>query len=166
MAQIAAAWKRPSSSADDPSKRTFLADRVQGAMGLALHPAAMQIAPPRLLISTVNRLFSVWQVHKTILHSFIKDGFDPERPALGICVEVRSSEKLKALITYNENLASSTPLLPKVDLDTVMYEGLANTHYNVALRLVGKSAASPAGDLAILKEERPSLAAAAKDGHW
>ena len=165
--QIAAAWKRPASSADDPSKRTFLADRIQGAMGLAVYPQAQQIAPPRVLISPINRLFSVHQVHRTILHSFLKDGFDPERPAPGICVEVRSSEKLKTLIEYNENLAASTPLLPKVDPDhTVMYEALANTHYNVALRLVGKSAASPAGDLAILKEERPSLAAAAKNGHW
>ena len=55
--------------------------------------------------------------------------------------------------------------MPKTEPGVIQYEGLACTHYNVALRLVNNSAYSPNVDLARLKDERPSLAEASSLGH-
>ena len=41
--------------------------------------------------------------------------------------------------------------MPSVEEGAIMYECLASTHYNVALRLVEKCWFSPAGDLAAAK---------------
>ena len=65
------------STSEDPSKFGRLAERVRGAMSMAMHPAAMRIAPPSVGISPLNKLFPVHQVRNTILKSFAKDGHDP-----------------------------------------------------------------------------------------
>ena len=163
---VASSWVRPPSSEDDPHRRDLLAERVRGAMSRALYPRAMRIVPEAVGVSPLNRLFSVHQVHNTILKSFVDDGFDPERPQVGICCEVRDPAKRLALQAHNESLATMSPLMPKVDPCSIEYECLSNTHYNVALRLINKAVLSTAGDLARLKEERPSLAVAALCGHW
>ena len=165
MASPSGVWLRPKSSADDPSKLALLAERVKGAMGKAVYPDAKRIAPHEVGISPLNRLFSVHQVHNTILKSFVKEGHDPGRPQVGICCEVRDPAKRKSLEDYNVSLSQSSPLMPKTEPGVIQYEGLACTHYNVSLRLVANSAYSPVADLAKLKDERPSLAEAASLGH-
>ena len=39
-------------------------------------------------------------------------------------------------------------MMPSVDVGAIQYDGLGNTYYNVALRLVDEFRVSPAGDLA------------------
>ena len=73
-------WTRPKSSSDDPSKLALLAERVKGVMGKAVYPDAKRISPHEVGVSPLNRLFSVHQVHNTILKSFVKEGHDPSRP--------------------------------------------------------------------------------------
>ena len=113
----------------------------------------------------MNRLFSIQQVHQTILKSFIKDGHDPARPRTGVCCEVRDPAKLKDLVQYNKDLADRSPLMPLVEEDLLRYECLASTHYNVALRLCKEGRNSPSGDLAAAKAEDQTLAEAALKGH-
>ena len=165
MASASSVWTRPKCSLDDPSKLALLAERVKGAMGKAVYPDAKRIVPQEVGISPLNRLFSVHQVHNTILKSFVKEGHDPSRPQVGICCEVRKPEKRKSQEEYNVSLSQSSPLMPKTEPGVIQYQGLACTHYNVALRLVSNSAYSPNADLNKLKDERPSLAEAASLGH-
>ena len=165
MASSSSVWTRPKSSSDDPSKLALLAERVKGAMGKSVYPDAKRLSPQEVGISPLNRLFSVHQVHNTILKSFVKEGHDPSRPQVGICCEVRDPAKRKSLEEYNMSLSQSSPLMPKTEPGVIQYEGLACTHYNVALRLVSNSAYSPNADLAKLKDERPSLAEASSLGH-
>ena len=166
MASPSGPWSRPVSVSEDPSKFGRLAERVRGAMALAVHPAPMRIPPSSVGISPKNRLFSAHQVHNTILVSFNKDGHDPDRPHVGVCCEVRDPGARKALEDYNKSLAQNSTLMPKVEDGVIQYEGLACSHYNTALRLVHEARLSPAGDLAALKHERPGLADAASLGHW
>ena len=165
MASFEPALTRSLSSAEDPSKSALLADRVRGALKRALYPEPRRIAPGDIGISPLNRLFSVHQVHKQILTSFVQEGFDPDRPHVGICCEVRDPGAREALERYNTHMSSQSPLMPVVEPGRIQYEGLANTHFNVALRLIQKAAYSPAGDLSKLKEDRPSLAHVATEGH-
>ena len=165
MSSFESALNRPLASVEDPSKSALLADRVRGALTKSLYPEPRRIAPGDIGISPLNRLFSVHQVHNAILSSFVNEGFDPDRPHVGICCEVRDPVAREALERYNVNMSSQSPLMPIVEPGRIQYEGLANTHFNVALRLVQKAAYSPAGDLSKLKEERPSLAHTATEGH-
>ena len=105
------------------------------------------------------------QVHNTILKSFLTDGHDPGRPHIGVACEVRDPTARKSLEDYNKGLANSSPLMPRVEEGSLCYEGLACTHYNVALRLVHEARFSPSGDLAKLKDEDPTLAETASMGH-
>ena len=155
MASFESALNRPLSSVEDPSKSSLLADRVRGALKRALYPEPRRIAPGDVGISPLNRLFSVHQVHNQILASFVNEGFDPDRPHVGVCCEVRDPGAREALERYNMHMSSQSPLMPIVEPGRIQYEGLANTHFNVALRLVQKAAYSPAGDLSKLKEDRP-----------
>ena len=65
MKTIASSWTRPDTTADDPQIRSRIALRVCGAMAQALHRDPIRIAPERVGISPLNRLFSAMQVHKT-----------------------------------------------------------------------------------------------------
>ena len=142
MASTSSVWTRQKSSSDDPSKLALLAERVKGVMGKSVYPDAKRLSPHEVGISPLNRLFSVHQVHNTILKSFVGEGHDPSRPQVGICCEVRDPEKRKSLEEYNMSLSQSSPLMPKTEPGVIQYEGLACTHYNVALRLVSNSAVS------------------------
>ena len=113
----------------------------------------------------MNRLFSIQQVHNTLLKSFVVHGHDEGRPQVGVAIECRDPAKRDALVKYNKSLVSKSPLMPSVVEGEMRYEGLACTHYNVALRLVDQARSSPAGDLAKLKDTDESLAYAAKHGH-
>ena len=156
---------RKASSADDPSKVAKMGERVAAAMKLRIAPEATRLSPSNVGISPCNRLFSVHQVHNTILKSFGVDGHDPNRPQVGICCEVRDPVASLALEKHNQHLADNSPLMPKVEPGLIRYEALACTHYNVALLLVAQGRQSPSGDLASLKDSSPTLAQAAAEGH-
>ena len=72
-----------------------LAQRVEAALGKALNKDAKQIDPKKILVSPHNRMGAppnVQYIHKTLLKSFLEKGYDYSRPAVGICVEVKSPE--------------------------------------------------------------------------
>ena len=104
---IASAWERPQGTADDPSKYKLLSQKMAAVMKKAMYPTAMRISPHAIGISPLNRLFSVRQVHNTILRSFVQDGFSEDRPQVGICCEVRDSAKRRSLQHFNEELAAT-----------------------------------------------------------
>ena len=158
------AQSRPARPDEDPSKVSKLGNRFNEAMALALNAGSpMQIAPHLLGISKVNRLFSIMQVHSTILASIVKDGHDPTRPLVGICCET-TPESRKELFDHNVFLASQSPMMPKSD-PAMYYEKLTNTHYNVALKCGRDGIHSPAGDLAATKANDQSFAEACHKGH-
>ena len=82
-------------------------------MSKALYPQAQRLKPESLGVSPLNRIFSVQQVHSAILRSYVEDGFDPERPQMGICCEIRNPAKRKILQAHNESLAAMSPLMPQ-----------------------------------------------------
>ena len=149
---------------EDPTKVSKLGKRFNEAMALALNAGSpMQIAPHLLGISKVNRLFSIIQVHSTILASIVKDGHDPTRPPVGICCET-TPESRKELFDHNVFLASQSPMMPKPDV-AMRYEKLSNAYYSVALRCGRGGIRSPAGDLAATKANDKSFAEACHKGH-
>ena len=159
-------WARPARTCEDPTKLGRLAKRVEQAMALAINPEPVRLDPHMVGVSPLNRLFSIQQVHNTILRSIIQDGHDPGRPHVGVACEIRAPEKVASLVQYNEAMAARSPLMPKVDTDLMRYEGLSCTHYNMSLRLGKDGLASPAGDLAKAKEDDATFAEAATQGHW
>eukprot|EP00972_Heterocapsa_arctica_P076835 11332628-Heterocapsa_arctica.AAC.1 len=56
-------------------------------------------------------------------------------------------------------------LLPPIDEDKSLYGSLAGSHFNLALRCIQSGTFSPAGDLANLLVEDPSLQDVVKNGH-
>ena len=104
-------------------------------------------------------------MHFTLLTPFLTDGHDPSRAAVGICLEVSDPQKRLHLENHNMALAANSLLMPSVEAGTILYECLASTHYNVALRLVEECRLSPAGDLAAAKVRQESLANAAHQRH-
>ena len=160
-----ASWSRKASSADDPSKVLKMGERVAAAMRLRVAPGEARLSPSSVGISPWNGLFSVHQVHNTILKSFCVDGHDPNRPQVGICCEVRDPGARLSLENHNNNLSDSSPLMPRVETGAIRYEALACTHYNVALLLVAQGRPSPSGDLLSIKDSSPTLDQAAVEGH-
>ena len=93
-----------------------LAQRVESALGKALHKEPKQIDPRKILVSQHNRMGAppnVQYIHKTLLKSFLEKGYDYSRPAVGICVEVKSPEGKRKLLEHNKKLTSPlmSPLL-------------------------------------------------------
>ena len=142
-----------------------MGERVAAAMRLRVAHGEARLSPSSVGISPWNRLFSVHQVHNTILKSFCVDGHDPNRPQVGICCEVREPGARLALEIHNKNLADSSPLMPRVETGAILYEALACTHYNVALLLVAQGRPSPSGDPLSIKDSSPTLEQAAVEGH-
>ena len=159
-------WQRPVAENEDPTKANKLSKRFNDGMATAINPEPQQIDPRALGVSSVNRLFSIQHVHCTILQSMVADGHDESRPSVGICVEVRDKKALEKLIRHNQNLAATSPLMPKVYAELIRYECLASTHYNVSLRLGKDGHSTPAGDLSKLKNAEPSYKEACERGHW
>jgi len=160
-----AKWARKPSSLDDAGKEKKLADRVKEAMRSRVDPGELRLKPSSVGISPLNRLFSVHQVHNTILKSFWVDGHDPMRPQVGICCEVRDPAARLSLEAHNKAMSDNSPLMPRVEPGALRYEALACTHYNTALLLVAQGRASPSGCLSSLKAGSESLAQAALEGH-
>ena len=164
LPKAAFTFKRTNTDGDDPVKAPKLANRFNEAMALALYPDPIRVDPRCIAVSTVNRLFSVQQVHNVIFKSLFKDGHDPLRPAPGILCEVRDPGYMKELLDYNEKLCA-TPLMPPLFRDLVKYESLGANHYNVALRMGRGCTHSPAGDLSKLRDNDASWASACAEGH-
>ena len=165
-AHAASLAARPITAGDDPAAHMRLGKRMTAVLNMSHQKGQkLRVNPHQVLISTLNRQFSVQQVHRTILKSFLTDGHDPARPRFGVCCEVRDPQRLQELIAYNQRLAENSPLMPQVDPHLVAYEALSSNHYNVALRLVGAGHGSPVGDLAALRGEDATLAEAATNGH-
>ena len=82
--------------------------------------------------------------------SIDKDGHDPGRCSVGICVELNDPVKRQALVDHNRDLTQLSPFMPPLWADLMRYEILAATHYNTCLRLGRESCKSPAGDLGSL----------------
>ena len=144
LPKAAFTFKRTNTDGDDPVKAPKLAKRFNEAMALALYPDPIRVDPRCIAVSTVNRLFSVQQVHNVIFKSLFKDGHDPLRPAPGILCEVRDPGYMKELLDYNEKLCA-TPLMPPLVRELVKYESLGANHYNVALRMGRDCTHSPVG---------------------
>ena len=156
---------RAAGRGEDPLKLRRIAKRVQEAIAAAVHAEPLRIDPRAIGVSPLNRLFSIQQVHNTLLASIVKDGHDPTRPQVGICVEIRDPAALKSLVNFNASMARTSPLMSKVHPELLRYECLSSTHYNVALRLGREANYSPAGDLAKAKEEDTSFADSCAHGH-
>ena len=76
--------------------RARLAQRVESALGTALHKEPTQIDPRRILVSQHNRNGAppnMQYIHRTLLKSLLEKGYDYSRPAVGICVEIKSQEE-------------------------------------------------------------------------
>ena len=71
---------------EDPQKILQLGKRYELAMSMALFNHATTLPPHVVGISPLNRLFSVQQVHKTIIRSFVNDGHIDDKPHIGVCV--------------------------------------------------------------------------------
>ena len=151
----------------DPLKIDKLAQRVEAVLQTCLNSEPRQIDPRALLVAPANRDGSspnVQHIHKGILASFIKNGFDRSRPAVGICVQVRSSEGKAALIEFNKRFSKGNELLPPIDEDLVMYGTLASSHLNIALRLLRHQSPSTT-DLQNQLVEGTSLNEVVQNGH-
>ena len=79
---------------------------------MAKNEQPLQMDPRSLAISKSNRQFNALQVHKVILKSIARDGHDPTRPHVGICVEVTDPAQLKDLVEYNKELSDNSDLMP------------------------------------------------------
>ena len=155
-ARVVKTWARPARTCDDPTKLDKLAKRYQEACALALKDAPIHIDPRYLGISKLNRLFNISQVHNVILASCVKEGHDPSRPLVGVCMVHKDPKAIQALVELNKQLAESSPLMPPVWEDLMRYEILACNHYNTALRLGRDNCQSPAGDLVALRDKDSS----------
>ena len=143
-----------------------LAQRVELALGKAIHKEPKQIDPKRILVSPHNRNGAppnVQYIHKTLLKSFLEKGFDYSRPSVGICYEVKSPEGKRKLVEHNKKFTS--PLMPPLIEDGVQYASIACSHLNTSLRFLTSGKASPAGDLSGLLDSQPNLKEAAEVGH-
>ena len=122
-----------------------LAQRVEAALGKSLFKEPKQIDPRKVLVSQHNRMGAppnVQYVHKTLLKSFLEKGYDYSRPAVGICVEVKSPEGMRKLLEHNKKFTS--PLMPPLTEDGVRYASIASSHLNLALRFLVSGRPSPA----------------------
>ena len=111
---------RHMSVGEDIGKFTLLSQRVKQAMDTAIHKEPVHLKPSVVGVSPLNRQFSIKHVHFTILTSFIGDGHDPDRAAVGICREVRDPQKRLNLENHNMALAASSPLMPSVEKGAIM----------------------------------------------
>ena len=103
----------------DPAKFLKLAERVERTLsegeGCLNKDMPKQVDPNKILVSPLNRLGAppnVRHVHQGILKSFLTKAFDRTRPAIGICVEVKSEQGIKKLLAHNNKLLLACSFLP------------------------------------------------------
>ena len=86
-----------------------LAQRVEEALQRSLNKEPKQILPQKILVAPQNRNGAppnVQHIHKTILKSFLTQGYDYSRPPVGVCVEVKSLEGRRKLLEHNKKFMS------------------------------------------------------------
>ena len=71
------------------------------------------------------------QVHRVILPSVAKDGYDPNRFLRGLLCEARDPDIVKPLVDHNEKVCTSSALMPPLFPELIHYECLAATHLSV-----------------------------------
>lgn len=151
----------------DALKVGKLAQRVEGTLATCLNTEPRQIDPRALLVAPANRdgaTPNVQHIHKGILASFLKNGFDRQRPQVGICVQVKSSEGKAKLLEFNKRFSKGNELLPPIDEDLALYGTLAGSHLNIALRLLRHQSPSTV-DLQNQVVEGSSLYEVVHNGH-
>ena len=155
------------SAVSDAGKAFKLAARVEKVMQTCINAEPKQLQPGALLVDLCNRDGAppnIQHVHQQILKSFVTQGFDRTRPAVGICVKYTSVEGKSRLIEHNRRFSLGTSLLPPIDESQAMYGTIAGSHFNLALRILASGMGSPATDVTTLVEE-DSLGEIVKDGH-
>ena len=105
-----------------------------------------------VLLSPVNRFgdtSNVQHIHYGILASFLKCSYKRTRPAIGICAEYKSIEKL---FEHNRRFTQGNRFLPAVPGATggVRYGSVVCTHLNLSFRLIKNGFHSYLGDLIVL----------------
>ena len=83
---------------------------------------------------------------------------------IGICIRFTSPQGLKNLHDHNKRFSKGCQLLPTIKREAI-YGSLANSHYNLALRLLQAGAKSPIGDLNNILEGNEHLKDTAMCGH-
>jgi hypothetical protein len=152
----------------DAGKSAKLAGRVLAILGTAVNKEPKQLDPRALLVSPHNRDGAppnVQHIHHGILRSIRSNGFDPSRPAVGICVQMKRPEARLKLLEYNRRFSAGNNLLPPIHEDLAQYGTLAASHFNVALRAIRAGTPSPVGDLESLAPSGSTLADVVESGH-
>lgn len=155
-------------SGSDALKASKLAQRVEKTLMTCLNAEPKQLDPRALLVAPANRdgaSPNLQHVHRGILASLAKSGFDRTRPQAGICVQFKSSEGKAKLLEYNKRFSKGNELLPPIEDDKVLYGTLAGTHLNLALRILRHGVSSPACNVQDIVEEGSSLAEVVQHGH-
>lgn len=131
----------------DAGRALKLAAKVELTLQRCLNKTARQIDPKLLLVAPENRNGAppnVRYIYETLLKSLGNNGFDPTRPAVGICVQFTSQEGKARLLEWNRRFSHGNPLLPHIDEERAMYGTLAGTHLNIALRILQSGLADAA----------------------
>ena len=135
-----------------------IAQRVQKTLEeYAVWKEPNQLDPSSILVVPAHRDGAppnVPHIHGGILKGLLDNGFDSTRPAVGVCVEFKTSESKRKLLEHNRRFSASHSQLPKIDESKVLYGSLASSHLNLALRLIQQGAAGPTGTLLALCEKR------------
>jgi len=144
----------------DAAKAMKLAQRVELILGTCVNQEPRHLDPRSLLVSPQNRDGAppnVQHVHQGILRSLAQNGFDRSRPAVGICVQLRSPEAKARALEWNRRFTAGNALLPPINEDLVAYATLAGSHLNLALRLIAAGVPSPACDITTVAPPGSSL---------
>ena len=155
----------------DPGKFLKLAQRVEQVLTTeCLYPEPKQLDPDKVLVSPRNRLGAspnTKHVHHGILKSFQQNSYDRTRPAVGICVDIKSHEGIKRLLEHNHKFSQGNRLLPPIleqGLTGPVYASLACTHLNLAFRCIKNGTYSPVCDVSSLMDNA-TLKEVAQHGH-
>ena len=152
----------------DAFKAGKLAKRVETTLSACINKEPRVIDPRALLVAPANRdgaSPNLQHVHRGILTSMAKAGFDSTRPQVGICVQFTSPEGKRKLLEYNRKFSKGNELLPPIEEDLALYGTLAGTHLNIALRILRHGVPSPAVDVQALLEPGSSLHDVVHHGH-
>ena len=141
----------------DTGKSLKLAERVENTLtNFATLPEPKNLVPQSVLVSPLNREGfppNVPHIHK-ILKGMLTNGFDRQRPPVGICVEYKTPEGKAKLLAHNQRFTKGCLLLPPIVEDGPLYGSLACSHLNVSLRCIASGIQSPAGDLSTLMDQK------------
>jgi len=169
MSGFAQKFQAPSLGANsDAGKAMKLAQRVELILGTCVNGEPRHLDPRSVVVSPQNRDGAppnVQHIHQGILRSLAQNGFDRSRPAMGICVQLRSPEAKLRAIEWNKRITAGNPLLPPIHEDLVGYASLAGSHLNLALRLIKAGVPSPACDITAVAPSGSALADLVSTGH-